>query len=421
MSLGSAFNASVSGIKNHSETIGAVANNVSNMRTKSYKRTLVSFTTLVTPTSANQGSEGLQSVSRRQIDERGVPVPSGVATNFAITGSGFAVVKDSSNKTLFTRLGDFKPNEQNILENTAGHILQGWPTDFQGTPTTANLSSLDELSIVQLPSTFGTPKATSEMNLSVNLPVKKAVGETVTHTETLYDGLGSPHNVLFSWAKTQTNPQQWSLSITSPEASAITKGNAGGTPYSGTTPILVDFNGDGTPSSLNGGTGLPDIYITWSNSASPSTVKLNAGTVNKADGLTALDGPEGVLARSQDGVPVGRFESVSIDNEGIVSVKYSNQTTQKMFKIPLISVTNPQGLAAVSGNAYETTDLSGVPLLQSVGSGVGKIEPGHLEESNVDIAFEFSEMISGQRAFSASTQTFKTANEMFEILDRLIR
>ena len=88
-----------------------------------------------------------------------------------------------------------------------------------------------------------------------------------------------------------------------------------------------------------------------------------------------------------------------------------------MFKLPIATFPNPDGLAPVSGNAYQLTDASGTAtILEAKTGGAGSIASNSVEASTVDLAKEFSDLITTQRAYSAATRIITTADQMLQEL-----
>ena len=91
-----------------------------------------------------------------------------------------------------------------------------------------------------------------------------------------------------------------------------------------------------------------------------------------------------------------------------------------MYKIPVVTFINPDGLQEVSGTAFEETDVSGAAALNEAGTnGAGIMQGSRLESSNVDLGHEFANLIVSQRAYGASSQIIKTVDEMTSTLTRL--
>jgi flagellar hook protein FlgE len=119
---------------------------------------------------------------------------------------------------------------------------------------------------------------------------------------------------------------------------------------------------------------------------------------------------------------VGQLTGISIDQDGFITASYNNGETQRLYKIPLGSFTDPNHLQSVSGNAFLQTTGSGVVnLKQASDSGVGTISSGALEASNVELARQLTDMIVAQRAYQANTKVISTADQLLSDLDAILR
>jgi flagellar hook protein FlgE len=108
-----------------------------------------------------------------------------------------------------------------------------------------------------------------------------------------------------------------------------------------------------------------------------------------------------------------------VSDDGVVSVVFSNGRTKDIYKLPIATFRNPNGLENRNGNAYQATTEAGSINFQLAGAGgAGKVAPSALEGSTTDLANEFSNMILTQRAYSAASKVITTADEL---LDELIR
>ena len=114
-----------------------------------------------------------------------------------------------------------------------------------------------------------------------------------------------------------------------------------------------------------------------------------------------------------NGAVFGDFAGVEVSQDGFVSARFTNGVVRQVYQIPVATVVNPNGLASVGGGSYQITDDSGAFTLNAPGVGSsGQIFSKRLENSNVDIATEFSNLIITQRAYSASSRIITTADEM---------
>ena len=115
--------------------------------------------------------------------------------------------------------------------------------------------------------------------------------------------------------------------------------------------------------------------------------------------------------------------SVTIATDGTVSVTQPGQTQpQQVGQITLVHFINPSGLNLLGGNLVQQTLASGDPIEGTPGQdGLGKIQQGQLEISNVDVAEEMVNMIIGQRAYEANSKTILTVDNMLSTLNSLKR
>ncbi len=166
------------------------------------------------------------------------------------------------------------------------------------------------------------------------------------------------------------------------------------------------------------------VLTGWASGASTSTMVLNLGTAGpigtaQANGITQFSSSYSTTFVNQNGVQFGNFFGTSIDEYGIVTALFDNGQTLPVYKLPIATFPNPNGLDAKSGTIFSQSGNSGGFVLRPAGtSNAGKIAPSSLEASTSDLAEEFTNMIITQRAYSANTRVITTADEM---LDELIR
>ena len=191
---------------------------------------------------------------------------------------------------------------------------------------------------------------------------------------------------------------------------------------SGAKAAAVRFNSDGTPQSNI----INKVGIEWANgaldqdgsSAKSNLINLFTGSLNTADGLTHLSGSFESNYVSQDGAKYGSYAGVTVGEDGVVTALFDNGETKAIAVVPLATFTNPNGMSSLTGNSWIATDASGTPTLRMPGEGgAGEISSYALENSTVDLATEFTNMITTQRAYSAAAKIITTADSM---LDELI-
>jgi flagellar hook protein FlgE len=169
--FGSLFTA-VSGLSAQSQSIGMISNNIANVSTIGFKRTDAAFASLVTSASRSTvySPGSVRAIQNARIDQQGILQQSNSATDIAMSGNGFFIVKGSTtdplSEPLYTRAGSFSEDSTGVLQNPGGFYLQGWPLDQDG-----NLpaSRADVASLVPVDVAFlgGLTAATTTASLAV--------------------------------------------------------------------------------------------------------------------------------------------------------------------------------------------------------------------------------------------------------------
>lgn len=163
------------------------------------------------------------------------------------------------------------------------------------------------------------------------------------------------------------------------------------------------------PSSIN----LGNITI---NGDTINSVTLNHGT----GGVTQFEDPNGTVQETQinqDGFAAGQLTSVSVADGGKVTGTYSNGKTQILALVSIANFNNPDGLKRLNGGTFQATQASGLPAVGQSSNIIG----GSVENSNVDIADEYSKLIVTQQAYTANTKVVTTADSMLQSALNMIR
>lgn len=204
-----------------------------------------------------------------------------------------------------------------------------------------------------------------------------------------------------------TNPNTqgwWEMTIVHPNGSTLSQG-------------MLNFNGDGSLNAgvdANGNIDVNLANIDWFNGASPQDIDIDI------EQFSQFAGQYNVIASDQNGASLGLRTGIEITRDGLVVAQFSNGATAELYKIPLVTFANPNGLQEVSGTAYSETEASGEENLREAGTGgAGFLEPSTVESSNVDLADEFAKLIVSQRAYTANTRVITTVDQMTEDLLRL--
>ncbi|MEI2384800.1 flagellar hook protein FlgE [Breoghania sp. JC706] len=419
MSIAGALNSAVSSLYAQSQALSNIADNLANSGTTAYKANSTSFESLVASSGASS-SGGVTSSTRSNNSAQGLLTATSSDTDLAIDGEGYFVVStttDGSGSSYYTRNGEFEIDNEGYLVN-GDYYLMGWETDEDGNIIGGTSeSSLVAIDTDAYQSSVG---ATTEIDMQANLPADAEVGDTFTTTVEIYDSLGTSSTMEVTWEKTAENT--WEMSFSDPTISST--GVDGGD--TSTTAIEITFNEDGSLASTN-----PDpatITVSdWSTGAADSTITLNLGTAGKSDGLTQLSSDSSdpsitIDSISQDGLAYGSLSGIEIADDGSVVASYTNGESRTIYKIPVATFGNENGLKEMSGGVYASTNSSGTSIIQQAGTGsAGTINGGYLESSTTDTSEEFSRMLSAQQAYSAASQIMSTAADMFDTLMSAVR
>ena len=125
---------------------------------------------------------------------------------------------------------------------------------------------------------------------------------------------------------------------------------------------------------------------------------------------------------SQDGYTYGELRYVTVSQDGVLSAAYSNGVTLELFQITLYDFASKQNLHREGGNLFTETRQSGLPISGAANTGsFGATESNSLEQSNVDLATEFVQMIATQRGFQANSKSITTVDTMLDTVINMKR
>ena len=456
----------VSGLKNHQTRMDVVGNNISNVNTTGFKSSRANFTDMLSQTlnGASAPTDNIGGTNPKQIGlgssvssidllfTNGSVQSTGKNTDLALSGNGLFVVSDG-NQRYYTRNGDFEFDaDGNYVQAGNGLHVMGWMAKD------GNLTTSGEVVPIRVPA--GKPmeakastQATYTNNLNSEVPtitsltpsggtpptatatpanpvtVKMSDGTTYTMTNgkytvghslpltttlTVYDALGSKHDITLYFTKTKTdstNGNEWTVSV-DPNGTANTtiREKDGSTTTVNLTPATLKFTTDG---KFNSGAGT--INLTLTNGATGSqTVAVGLSSLTQYAGSNTISG-------KANGYAAGTLESVSIDKTGVLTGTYTNGVKQTEGQVAIAQFNNASGLTKNGDSLYQESNNSGVANIKTAGDLGCKITPSALEMSNVDIANEFTDMIVTQRGFQSNSKTITVSDEMLETLINMKR
>jgi len=228
---------------------------------------------------------------------------------------------------------------------------------------------------------------------------------------TAYDSQGGRHTVVTTFTRT-TTPNLWDWQVTLPNQETILEGGSG----------QVRFNPDGSLLSFSYNGGATSLRFEPGNGADVLDIQLNAGDTGQFNGLTGFASPFTASAIHQNGYGMGILEKIAIDSAGTITGIFSNGISRTLAQIILAGFSNEGGLRRSGNSLYQTSANSGTAIHGVAGETIaGSISSGALEASNVDIAREFTNMITAQRGFQANARVITTSDSMLDELVNLKR
>jgi flagellar hook protein FlgE len=228
---------------------------------------------------------------------------------------------------------------------------------------------------------------------------------------TVYDNIGKEHTATMRFTPTST-PGQWLWDMKLAGQESIINGQKG----------KLVFGQDGSVSSFTFDDGSTSLEFDPKNGAPDVQLHLGTGGPGDFTGLTQFRSATTATAVSQDGYTMGRLRQISIGEDGIVSGSFTNGTTKNLAQIMVADFTNPGGLQKVKDSVYTTSSNSGDPVYGAAGAqSSSTIKPGALELSNVELAQEFTDMITTQRGYQANARVITVSDSLLEELVSLKR
>ena len=429
MSITNAMYAGVSGLSAESGALGVVGDNVANTNTVGFKQSRALFEDVLGGAAGTQNAlgAGVRMARAQQIFAQGTLLTTGQASDLALSGDGFFVVHgtvDGLSGDFYTRAGQTTLDASGTLVNGQGLALQGYKANADG-------SIGSQLGPVQVSTAALAPKPTTELDITANLdstksppalpfdPLDPAATSNFSTSMTMYDSLGAAHSVDVYFVNTGSGMWDYHAMASGDEVVGGTPGQA-----SEIAGGQLTFTPDGALQDSQmtiGGT------VDFNNASPGQLLQFNFGDPIAAggtglSGTTQFASPSAVSAQGQDGYASGALSGIQVDPSGVVNGVYTNGQKIAVAQLAIAKFGSNEGLGRMGHNLWARTRESGEPLLGAAGTGGrASVSSGSLEQSNVDIAGQFVDMISHQRAFQANSKTITTADEMLQNIVELKR
>lgn len=452
----------VSGLRAHQLKMDTIGNNIANVNTVGFKSQRTTFQEVFNQTlrgagSPQQGKGGTNpqqvglGISLSSIDtfhSRGAVQRTDNLTDLAINGDGFFLLSNSADglSRSYTRAGNFSLDDDGNLVAANGFKVLGYMTD----PDTGVLKSQLEgikISKAEMVAAKDTTYSTFEGNLDnaitrlsaaptipaggqIKLPDDAKYWET---TATVYDSLGGKHTLKYTFVRgldadnstTAATDSDWAVLIYDQDTKKYYSG-ADDPKETMTTADTTDptenifhlkFLNSGLLDTTNSeNSGKVKLTVPEKNGSKPIYIDIDFTKI------TQFANESNAAITDSDGYPQGSLDTFSIGPTGEINGIFTNGMSKTIGQVALAVFKNPAGLEKTAENMYQVTPNSGDPIVGLPGSsGLGSINSGTLEMSNVDISNEFAEMISTQRGFQANSRIITTSDEMLQELVNLKR
>lgn len=235
--------------------------------------------------------------------------------------------------------------------------------------------------------------------------------DVIRGTVQVFDARGTAYNLQLTFEAQSDGT--WDLTTNLPAAAGtIIDGEVRG----------IRFNDDGSFGLVTGtGLGGPTVTVQFAGQSLPQEMTLSFGSPGSFDGLTSVN-TEALLTGSQDGFGAGSLTTVRVDNDGTILGIATNGVAIPLAQLAVASFQNEAGLESQGQNYFAESRNSGSVVLGTASAGGrGSIRSGELEQSNVDLAYEFTRLIVAQRGFSANARTITVADAILRELTSLIQ
>jgi flagellar hook protein FlgE len=416
------MSSALSGLRSHQAMLEVVGNNISNVSTPGFKTSNVVFEDVLSQTLRGSGAPGttyagtnpsqigmgVRLVGTAQQMTQGSLQRTNRTNDLAIQGDGFFVT-DLNGERLYTRAGNFAIDGNGRLATQSGALVLGWQADAQGVLPPRDNTALTAIEL-QVGSQIA-PYQTQNVLMGGNLPAQATVGTSYSTAVTVYDTGGREAPMMLTFTKQSTGPDVW-------QVTATTDGGATLLPLSQS---LFTFNATGEMTTTPRNFTIAAAALTAGGLTFNSDISISLGAAGDQSRLTQFAGNNSIAPFSQDGFAQGVLQSYTVTQDGTIVGYYSNGRNLNIGQVALAVFANPEGLERIAGNWRETPN-SGLALIgQALNGGRGQVNPGTLEQSNVDLPQEFSNLIIAQRGFQANSRVITTSDELLQEIVNLKR
>jgi flagellar hook protein FlgE len=439
MAISQALYTGVTGLSVNSDGMSVIANNIANANAKGFKKDRAEFEDMLSSDLASGAGAAQIGRGARLRDVRTLHTQGGLAvtdnlTDLAIQGMGFFVISNPNTEVqesagkFFTRVGSFVFDKDGYLSDTSGGHVQGYMANEVG-----QLSS--RLQDIRIETNSIPPLATSNVVMDINLDAREKLIEepwdmakaeatsNFNNTITMYDSQGGSHQLTVFFRRLEDSEGiswEWHAAV---DGSELTDADGAKLKEVGDGVVKFDSKGNLLEETQNA------MEINFAGGPAPGqTLNLDFGKNISTEGGNGVGATTSIASKSvtnfhsQNGYESGNIKSLRIDLDGSVYGMYTNGVVRTLGAVALATFENQDGLMKAGRNQFYSTIDSGPPKIGMAQSGTrGSVYASSLEESNVDLAQEFVNMIMTQRGFQANSRSITTTDSMYEEVINLKR
>lgn len=428
--------AGVASVKAQQTRMNIIGNNLANVNTTAYKSARVTFQDMIAQTiqGATRPTDSIGGTNPKQFglgvlvggtdvnNEQGSLGATNRPSDMAIQGNGYFMVPNGDG-VAYTRDGAFDLDASgDLVQTSTGNRLLGWTADSLGhVDTSVPVTAASSLNIPI--GRLNAVQATTLTSMKGNLSAEALPTDTFTSQVRVYDSLGGAHDVTVQYLNHSTDM------TTDPSAPAGSTGSWEWRAYegAGTTGTLIGSSADAGNAKIYANGSGNAVNALAAGTLNKITIPASAGTPSVPididfSQIGQLKADSQVTASGQNGFPPGSLQGYNIGADGVITGLFTNGLTRPLGQIALSNFPNPNGLSRIGNNVWRATDNSGFAVVGTAQTGGrGAINSGFLEQSNVDISGEFSDLIVTQRGFQANTKIITTVDEMLQDLINMKR
>lgn len=432
MSLAGSMYTAANGISAHANAMNVVSDNIANVNTTGFKSGSALFEDVLASSGVSSAGNGIpngqgSNLSSVQQDfSQGTLLPTGQSTDLSLEGNGFFIMSGEflgESGSYYTRSGRFHVDETGNLVNPQGLAVQGYLANSDGVLETG-LGSLQIGGVSLQP-----PQSTANVSASANLDSGAAIPTTwdlqnpgatssFSTSVTVYDSRGENHNLDLYFSAAGSSTYNWYGVV---DGAEIAGGTAGTNALVGSGTLT--FNTNGSLATVTGNS----LSVSFTDATPNQAIALDLGDPTGSGGtgikgLTSYAGTSNLTMLEQDGFSQGALVGLSVTGDGVINGNFTNGKTRVLGQVAVASFASNAGLARIGDSMYAETAESGLAIIGNAATGGrGSVASGSLEQSNVNLAQEFINLMAYQRGFEANTRTVQVADQMMQELVNLGR